>query len=305
MFFFEIPAHCDGMRLDIALVNCFPQMSRTAIRRACDGKLVLCNASPLAAKTKVREGQVLQIQWVDQKEITLRRRQEDLIILYEDEFMLAIHKPSGAVVHPGHHACDSIVEVVLHHTNGQLARAAGVNRPGVVHRLDRETSGVLLFAKTDAAYRELSRMFSEHWLEKYYEALSMGRLPGRCGVIKEPIGRDPLHRTRMAVRRNGRHAHSEWRCIQQFSHGVSLLSVRIHTGRTHQIRVHLSHIHCPVLGDKIYGFRKELLPHISVSRIMLHGSHLAFIHPFTKEPLHIHAPRPQDMQSIISQMQCI
>jgi 23S rRNA pseudouridine1911/1915/1917 synthase len=180
-----------------------------------------------------------------------------------------------------------------------LAAAAGRNRPGVVHRLDKETSGVLLFAKTDIAYHRLSKMFSDRSVEKYYEALVCGKLPGDGGTILLPIGRDPHRRTRMAIGPRGRPAHTEWQCKNRYPNGISLLALRIHTGRTHQIRVHLASIQCPILGDQTYGFRREWQENLSIPRIMLHSRRITVSHPIAATPLTIDAPRPKDMEDLI------
>jgi 23S rRNA pseudouridine1911/1915/1917 synthase len=295
-----IPQGCEGLRLDVALARCFPEMSRTQIQRACDGGLIRCDSLPLAAKTKVKPGQNLSIQWVKREEITIRPRAMDLEVLYEDEVMLAVNKPSGEVVHPAPHMENSFVEAILAHTNGQLAKAAGLNRPGVVHRLDRETSGVIIFAKTDLAYYRLSRMFMDRSVGKYYESLVHGKMRLQSGSIRDSLGRDPCHRTRMAIRRNGRPAHTDWECLQTFSQpGISWLALRLHTGRTHQIRVHLASIGHPVLGDELYGFQRAWLLEWQIPRIFLHATRLKLKHPLTGSQLSIRAPQPADMQGFI------
>ncbi|MDR1437933.1 MAG: RluA family pseudouridine synthase [Puniceicoccales bacterium] len=287
------------MRLDVALARSFEEKSRTQIQRACREGLIHCNGIPIGAKAKVCAGQTLTIQWLSQGEMALQPRQMDLEILYEDEHMLAINKPSGEVVHPAPHVAQSIVEAVLHHCNGQLAMAAGKHRPGVVHRLDKGTSGVLLFAKTDIAYHRLSGMFGRRDVEKYYEALAHGNPKEKEGTILLPIGRDLHWRTRMAIRENGRPAHTHWQCQRRYSNGVILLSLRIYTGRTHQIRVHLASMRCPILGDSTYGFLSEWLPNLHIPRTMLHSHRIALEHPMTHGPLLIEAPRPRDMEMLI------
>jgi 23S rRNA pseudouridine1911/1915/1917 synthase len=226
-----------------------------------------------------------------------------LEILHEDEAMLAVNKPSGEVVHPAPHVKNSFVEVILAHTNGQLAKAAGVGRPGVVHRLDKETSGVLIFAKTDSAYYRLSQMFMNRLVEKYYETLVFGVMRVRSGSIHDPIGRDPSHRTRMAIRRNGRPAHTDWECHRIFSQpGISQLVLQLHTGRTHQIRVHLASMGHPILGDELYGFRGDRLPGWQIPRILLHATRIKLKHPLTGLELSIQAPLPADMENFIASL---
>ncbi|MDR2341044.1 MAG: RluA family pseudouridine synthase [Puniceicoccales bacterium] len=300
---FTVPQECDGLRLDVALVRCFPEMSRTQIQRSCKGGLVRCSGLPMVAKTKVKSGQNFSIRWVDRAEITIRPRAMDLEILYEDEVMLAVNKPSGEVVHPAPHVKNSFIEAILAHTNGQLAKAAGVARPGVVHRLDKETSGVIVFAKTDFAYYRLSQMFMDRSIEKYYEALVYGKMRIRSGSIHDPVGRDPYHRTRMAVRHNGRPAHTDWQCLRFFSQpGISWLTLRLHTGRTHQIRVHLASIGHPILGDRLYGFQSTWLPGVQIPRIFLHASFIRLKHPLTGSDLAINARKSSDLQNFITSL---
>ncbi|MDR0727337.1 MAG: RluA family pseudouridine synthase [Puniceicoccales bacterium] len=300
---FTVPLACDGLRLDVALARCFPEMSRTQIQRACEGGLILCNGLSLAAKTKVKSGQSISVQWVEREEITVRPRPMYLEILYEDEVMLAVNKPSGEVVHPAPHVKDSFIEAILAHTNGQLAKAAGIARPGVVHRLDKETSGVIIFAKTDLAYYSLSQMFMNRSVKKYYEALVYGKMRVQSGSIREPIGRDSHHRTRMAIRRNGRPAHTDWECFRIFSPpGISQLALRLHTGRTHQIRVHLASMGHPILGDGLYGFQTDRFPELQIPRILLHAKRIELKHPLTGSQLSIRAPLPTDMENFVASL---
>jgi 23S rRNA pseudouridine1911/1915/1917 synthase len=220
-------------------------------------------------------------------------------VLFEDEHILAIDKPAGIAVHPTPHGGESLAESVLAYAQGKLARAAGEGRPGLVHRLDRETSGVLLFAKDDGSYQALVQQFLDHRVMKFYDALAQG-CPGRdSGIIDAPIGRDPRHRTRMAVLPRGRTAHSEWVVRGRFLENFTHLSVKITTGRTHQIRVHLASIGHPILGDRLYGFIPEKFPSLSPERNLLHASEICFFHPVSGEAMAIRAPRPLDMEQLI------
>jgi 23S rRNA pseudouridine1911/1915/1917 synthase len=212
-----------------------------------------------------------------------------IFILYEDEHIIAINKPSGIVVHQTPHGDRSLVEVLLCHT--ELAGGQEPYRPGVVHRLDRDTTGVLLFAKTMAAYDGLVQQFQKHSIEKFYDAVVTGHPTLLSGSIRMPIGRDPRRRTRMAICHGGRPAHTEWQLRQRLEDNCSHLSLQIFTGRTHQIRVHLAYIGHPVLGDRIYGHGENLL----APRTLLHATELRFIHPATGKLLHLQAPLPKDM----------
>jgi 23S rRNA pseudouridine1911/1915/1917 synthase len=217
-----------------------------------------------------------------------------LLILHEDGHLIAIGKPAGILVHPTARGGHSLVDILQRHTGGGLAGGEESYRPGVVHRLDRDTTGVLIFAKTAAAHGHLVRQFQGRTVEKFYDAVVVGHPPLLSGSIRTPIGRDPHHRTRMAIRRGGRPAHTEWRLCQKLPDNCSHLSLQIFTGRTHQIRVHLASIGHPVLGDGVYG-----RPDPTVPRPMLHATALRVVHPATGQPLHLRAPLPDDMRRLI------
>src|SRR6202011_1415540 len=211
-------------------------------------------------------------------------------VLYEDEDMIVINKPSGLVVHPGAGQREhTLVNALLHHFP-KLSGIGGKERPGIVHRLDKETSGCLVVAKTDEAHRALSEQFEHRTIEKIYLALVAGRLGKNAGTVEEKIGRHPVHRQKMSIsRRRGREAKTEYRVLSS-SDEVSLVECKLHSGRTHQVRVHLHHLGHPVLGDKIYG-RKSAA---KFPRQMLHAWKLGFQHPRTGDRKNFEAPLPND-----------
>jgi 23S rRNA pseudouridine1911/1915/1917 synthase len=225
-----------------------------------------------------------------------------LAVLYEDADVIVIDKPAGQVVHPGPgHAGGTLVNALLHHC-GNLAEVGGVLRPGIVHRLDRGTSGVLVVAKCDSAHTSLAQQFHDHSIEREYRALVRG-LPGSdAGRVDRPIGRHPRDRKRMSVRsRRGREAHTAWRVLGRFpSSDCSWLSILPETGRTHQIRVHLASAGLPIIGDPVYGRAKRMLP--GLERPALHAQVLGFRHPRSGERLRFEAPLPADLEELLADL---
>lgn len=289
-----------GKRADLILAETFPEFSRTHIQRAFTAGLIQLNGVAIPAKTKVRAGDLLEGKIPALPATEVRPREANLEVLWEDEDFLAIAKPSGEIVHPGSGTKDTLVEAVLAHTNGKLALAGGAQRPGVVHRLDKETSGILLFAKTNDAYYALTKAFANREIHKTYHALVAGVPHVLSGTIKEPIGRDPHVRTRMAIRHDGRFAHTDWKREKVLYHErIALLKLILHTGRTHQIRVHLSHLGFPILGDTTYGYSKNRFPELEIPRILLHASEISLLHPLSQRPLHLVCPFPEDMGKML------
>jgi len=224
-----------------------------------------------------------------------------LDILYEDTSILVLNKQAGRVVHPGAGTGeDTLVHGILYHCRGSLSGIGGVERPGIVHRLDKETSGVLIVAKTDGAFQSLAEQFSERSIQKFYTALVRGVPDPARGAVDEPIGRHPVHRTRMSCRPDGRPSRTDYEVARQWRI-ASQLDLRIHTGRTHQIRVHMKHLGHPLLGDSLYGYRQRDCP-VDVPRIMLHARRLVFQHPETGKQMVVEAPVPADFQDVISRL---
>ena len=223
-----------------------------------------------------------------------------LDVVYEDEHLLAINKAAGMVVHPGVGTGeDTLVHALLAHCAGGLSGVGGIERPGIVHRLDKETSGVILVAKDDQAHRGLSEQFAGRHLRKEYLALISGVPRLKSGVIERAISRHPVHRERMTVGEGGRPARTDWEVVESFGDQAALIRCRIHSGRTHQIRVHLKSIGHPLLGDKTYGWRQN--PRMPVpSRVMLHAERIAFLHPITARALDLRAPLPRDFQELLA-----
>jgi 23S rRNA pseudouridine1911/1915/1917 synthase len=293
----------EGQRLDRFVAGHLPSLSRSQVQKLItDGHVELSDgrAKPALA---VWDGLVVDVTLPKTSQSTPAAENIPLEILYEDTDLAAINKPAGLVVHPGAgHASGTLVNALLHHLTG-LSGIGGVERPGIVHRLDRGTSGVLVVAKNDAAHRELSRQFHDREVVKEYVALVWGA-PSAGTTLSQPIGRDPRRRQKMSTR--ARHARpAETRVLEvEALGGVSFVRLAIGTGRTHQIRVHLSEAGHPVVGDDLYGGGRHSLPPrlaaiVRLERPFLHAARLAFTHPATAEPVNIEAPLAPDLQEIL------
>jgi 23S rRNA pseudouridine1911/1915/1917 synthase len=289
-----VPATVRRDRADKILARAFPAHSRTALQRAFEAGLVRRNGVAIAQSDEVQPGDRLEFTLPAAQPAELRPVAIPLAVLYEDEHMLALNKSAGMVVHPGAGTGDdTLVHALLAHCAGRLSGVGGIARPGIVHRLDKETSGVLLVAKTDAAHRGLSEQFAGRHLRKEYLALVSGVPRLKSGVIERSISRHPVHRERMTTGEGGRPARTDWEVVEVFGAAAALLRCRILTGRTHQIRVHLKSIGHPLLGDKTYGWRPDPI-RPAPPRVMLHAERIAFLHPITARAMDLHAPLPRD-----------
>jgi 23S rRNA pseudouridine1911/1915/1917 synthase len=287
-----VPNEHAGLRLDRYLALALPQFSRARLQtliRAGDVELQGKAARP---RETVHTGDVVRLSEPPVEEIEAQAEKIPLEVLFEDDDLLVINKPAGLVVHPGAgNQTHTLVNALLHHCTS-LSGIGGKQRPGIVHRLDKETSGCLVVAKNDAAHQHLSRQFADREVKKVYLALVSGTLKRPRGTIEAPIGRHPVQRKKMAVNQaRGRVAKTDYRVLQSGG-GVSLVECAIHSGRTHQIRVHLHHIGHPVVGDSLYGKK------VAGQRQMLHAWKLGFTHPQTNEQLVFEAPIPDDFRRL-------
>lgn len=299
-FAFRVPEAGAGERVDKVLARAFPERSRNQVQKALQAGLVSRGETPLGKKDTVRPGEVLWVAWPPDPPQTLEPAAIPLRILWEDGDLIAVDKPPGMVVHPGSGTGpDTLVHALLHHCGGALSGVGAPDRPGIVHRLDKETSGVLVAAKTDRAYHGLVRQFSGREMTKVYLAVVAGTVHPAEGSVREPIGRHPVSRVKMAVTAKGRPAHTDWRVREYLGATATLLECRIHTGRTHQIRVHCSHLRHPLLGDALYGFKggREAWP--AIPRILLHAWQLLLVHPVSGEVLRLEAPVPPDFTGVV------
>lgn len=268
-----------GMRLDQFLVHLFPAFSRALINSSIRKGLIMVDGVHRKSSHRLKENEILIGSIEGKSEIEVCPEKIDFPILYEDDFLLLLSKPPGLVVHPGsgnYHG--TLVNGLVHHCR-TIADVGDTQRPGIVHRLDKDTSGIMVIAKTDRVHRLLVDSFKNRRLQKEYLALLHGVLKQKSGRIVAPIGRHPVQRQKMAIREpGGRHAVSNWQVVEEFDNRFCLVKITIETGRTHQIRVHMAHLGCPVVGDKVYGAGKnnEHFP-----RQLLHASRLVFHHPVT------------------------
>lgn len=293
-----VPEQAERVRLDVFLARQLPHLSRSRLQQLMRQGLVRQNGQPVRARQLVRPADTIDVQEPDPVSIATAPEAIPLNILFEDDDLIVLNKPPGLVVHAGagHHS-GTLVNALLHHSP-RLSGIAGKERPGIVHRLDKETSGCLVVAKNDLAHHHLSRQFAERSMEKIYLALAAGRLRRTSGLIDAAIGRHPMHRQRMSVRsRRGRAARTEYRLLRA-SEIASLVECRLHSGRTHQIRVHLHHLGHPVLGDKIYGPKRAK----DFPRQMLHAWKLSFSHPRSNEWVCHEAPAPADFNEALQRV---
>jgi 23S rRNA pseudouridine1911/1915/1917 synthase len=299
-----------GERLDRWLTTRFPRESRARLQALVESRAVLLDGKPARSSARLKAKQVVEIDWPAPQPAVPQPEDIPLTIVYEDASLVVVDKPAGLVVHPGAgRVSGTLVNALLHHVR-DLSGVGGVLRPGIVHRLDRGTSGLLVVAKNDAAHRALSRQFAERTVEKDYLALVLGTPRHREGVVDAAIGRHPVERKRMSVRREGgRAARSSYRVVESLD-GAALLRVRIHTGRTHQIRVHLASLGHPVAGDATYGGERPAACRQAASRAALHSltrpalhaARLSFVHPVTRARLTLESALPPDLASVIERL---
>lgn len=293
---FVLPPEEAGERLDRVLAARFPQVSRAQLQRLIRCGAITVNGTAVRPAYRLTPGDRITVTFPE--EPTVGPEPFPLDILYEDEHLLVVNKPAGMVVHPAARVVSgTLVNALLAHCP-QVADVGGPDRAGIVHRLDRETSGLIVVAKSPEIHAALQRQFQRRLVRKTYVALVEGQVHPREGIVEVPIGRDPKDRTRRTVSRTGRPAVTQYRVIEVFPQ-QTLLEVRPHTGRTHQIRVHLAWLGYPIVGDRVYGRRRQtLLP----DRHFLHARDLAFTHPVTGEKLALSTPLPVELTAVLAQL---
>jgi 23S rRNA pseudouridine1911/1915/1917 synthase len=291
-------------RLDSYLRGKFPAVSRGAIQRLIEEGHILINGRKVKPTHTPRAGEQVQVHWPEAKPAEAQPEEIPLDVLFEDEVLLVLNKPAGLVVHPAAgHEEHTLVNALLHHCEGELSGIGGVARPGIVHRLDKETSGCLVVAKNDETHVALSSQFASRKVEKIYHALVCGEMSRDKGEIRAAIARHPSHRKRMAVSdESGREARTSYRVLERLR-ATTFVEAGLHTGRTHQIRVHFQFLGFPLVGDLTYGQRQnrrlEELVGFAAPRVMLHAFQLAFIHPRTGKRVHFEAPLPRDFEELL------
>ena len=293
-----------NQRLDAFLRSQFPTISRGAIQRLIQQDDIRVDGRQIKATHHPRAGETIDIHWPDAKPATAQPQDIPLDILFEDADLLVINKAPGMVVHPSAgHDERTLVNALLHHCAGHLSGIGGVARPGIVHRLDKETTGCVVIAKNDPAHLALSSQFAGREVEKVYHAIVCGAVAPEKGDIRASIARHPTHRKRMAVTDgSGREAWTSYRVLERLR-AATLVEALLHTGRTHQVRVHFKHLGFPVLGDATYGNRHNQrlgdLTGYRAPRQMLHAHVLGFQHPRTGRKVRFEAPWPEDFQEAL------
>ena len=295
-----------GRRLDLFLAQRLPELSRTRVQELIDQGRVRVGGSAARRAHRVAPGESIEIEIVPRPPLEALPEAIPLEVLYQDEDLLVVNKPAGMTVHAGAGtARGTLVNALLHYSK-TLSATGGALRPGIVHRLDRGTSGALVVARNDAAHRQLAEQFRTRRVRKAYLALVHGRLERDAGSIGLPIARDLRRRTRMTVRRReGREARTDWRVLARLD-GFTLIEVDLRTGRTHQIRVHFSALRHPVVGDTLYGAPRqaragrEILP--PLGRNFLHAARIAFEHPRSAEPVEVRAPLPAELRAYLERL---
>jgi 23S rRNA pseudouridine1911/1915/1917 synthase len=285
-----------GKRLDHFLAGQLPHFSRSRLQSWVKAGRVFVAGRPAKSSLLLKGGELIRVEPLELPPIEARAEPIPLDILYEDEDLVAVNKPAGMVVHSGAGNYSGTLVNALLHRFGSLSTVAGNERPGIVHRLDRFTSGVLVVARTDAAHRALAHQFAHRQVEKRYLALVHGLLKNDHGLVEKPISRDPIRRIKMtAQKRRGREARSEYQVLKRFQR-FSYLEVRITTGRTHQIRVHMSSIGHPIVGDRLYGAPATVEGMPPLGRYFLHAWRLRIASPATGNPLLLEAPLPVELE---------
>jgi len=304
---FTVDAESAGLRLDVFLAGVLPQHSRSQLQRLVKAGTATLGGKPTKSNTVLKPGDVVDVEVPDATPATPLAQDIELPVVYQDDDVIVVNKPAGMVVHPAAgHDQDTLVNALLFHADN-LSGVGGEQRPGIVHRLDRGTSGLMVAAKNDQAHRELTRQFHDREVEKEYIALAWGEVhAGRR--IDLPVGRDPVHREKMSTRaRRARTAVTRITGARDLR-GISLITVAIATGRTHQIRVHLSAIGHPIVGDATYGGVRHRMPGAlraveRLERPFLHAARLAFTHPREGTRLEFTCPLPADLQELLDELE--
>jgi 23S rRNA pseudouridine1911/1915/1917 synthase len=297
-----------GLRLDRALAELLPDLSRERIKALIVEGQIASGGRSLNPSMKVAVGQDYSITLPAPVALDAVAQDIPLDIVHEDADLIVVDKPAGLVVHPAAGNLDgTLVNALLHHCDGQLSGIGGVARPGIVHRIDKDTSGLLVVAKSDKAHEGLARQFKDHSIDRLYAAIVYGiPVPG-SGTVDAWVGRSDADRKKMAVHREGRgkHAVTHYRVMERLR-GAAMVECRLETGRTHQVRVHMAHLGHPLIGDPVYGRErkgfKSILETLSFKRQALHAKRLGFIHPVTEEPLIFDSALPADMQELLSEL---
>ena len=290
-----------GERLDAYLARAVEELTRSGAQKLIEEGCVLRNGKPAKKNDKLNVGDEITLTIPEPKPVDIQPTEMQLDIVYEDEDVLVLNKPKGLVVHPAAgHSDDTLVNGLLYALGDQLSGINGELRPGIVHRIDKDTSGLLAVAKNDFAHRILASQLKDHTMARTYEAIVCGSFREDSGSVNAPIGRHPSDRKKMCVtERNSKEAVTHWEVVARYR-GYTHVRCRLETGRTHQIRVHMAHIGHPILGDTVYGRKK---PELGQSSQCLHAGALCFRHPRDERPVMVFAPLPEYFTQVIEKLE--
>ncbi|MBQ3258417.1 MAG: RluA family pseudouridine synthase [Oscillospiraceae bacterium] len=297
----EIIAAESGTRIDAWLSANIPDLTRNAAQRLLTEGMVTVNGKPPKKNYRISVGDAVTVTIPDIAEVPLVPQNIPLDIVFEDEDVVVVNKPRGMVVHPAPgHPDGTLVNALMYHCGDSLSGVGGEKRPGIVHRIDKDTSGLLIVAKNDAAHLALSAQLSDRSLSRVYRAVVVGNLKQNSGTVDAPIGRHPNDRKKMAVtQQNSRNAVTHWSVLERYR-GYTHVRCKLETGRTHQIRVHMAHIGHPLLGDEVYGHAK--LPEKGLVGQCLHAKELQFIHPRTGQAVHLDTELPDYFKEVLTRL---
>ena len=289
-----------GVRLDVFLAERLPEYSRSAVTRLIESGFVTQGGVPARKNRKVQSGETYVVNLPEPVETELRAQDIPLDVVYEDEDVIVVNKPRGMVVHPAPgHAEGTLVNALLAHCGDSLSGIGGEKRPGIVHRIDKDTSGLIIAAKNDAAHRSLSEQLKSRSLSRVYEAVILGNIRSDAGTVDAPLGRHPTDRKRQTVtEKNARNAVTHYEVLARYN-GYTHVRCKLETGRTHQIRVHMAYIGHPVLGDLVYGRKK---PEKGLSGQCLHARELTFVHPRTSESIRLTSDLPVYFTDVLKKL---
>lgn len=297
---YEVTEEEDGLRLDQYIAGRCMDLSRSYIQKLIKESRVTINKNiHTKTKTAVQESDIVNISLPDPKELEIKPQDIPLDILYEDNDVLVVNKPKGMVVHPapGHYE-DTLVNAVLYHCRDNLSGINGVLRPGIVHRIDKDTTGALIVCKNDKAHQKIADQLRAHTITRSYRAIVYNNFSEDEGMINAPIGRHPTNRKkRMVTEKNSKEAITHYKVLDHLNHKFNYIECRLETGRTHQIRVHMSHIGHPLLGDEVYGPVNSKFKNLQGQT--LHAATLGFIHPTTEEYMEFSAPLPDYFEKLL------
>ncbi len=295
-----ITAEHSGLRLDKALSIIFPEISRTMIAKLCEEGCVLCNGNIASKKDAVKENDNIEINIPEPKPCEALPQDIYVPVVYSDDDIIVVNKPKGMVVHPANGNEDgTLVNALLSYCKDGLSGIGGVIRPGIVHRIDKDTSGLLVIAKNDNAHISLAEQFKVHSIDRVYHAIVVGKFKENIGVIDAPIGRSERDRKKMAVTyKNSKNAITHYRVLEELGQ-YSYIECRLETGRTHQIRVHMASIGHPLIGDTVYGSKKDIF---SINGQCLHAKVLGFTHPKTNERLFFDSELPDYFEKVLTNL---